>query len=93
MKDSFSPEENNDNKRATDIATQKKHMHKPIISPQPTQIPQRPVSRFADGNSLMCPTDVMKTALQNDNSKPNMHSTSYMHNTTTQIPSISFAAL
>jgi len=26
MKDSFSPEENNDNKRATEIATQKKNI-------------------------------------------------------------------
>ena len=48
-------------------------MHKPIISPAPTHIPHRPVSRFADGNSLMCPTEVMKTALQKDNSKPSMY--------------------
>jgi len=50
-------------------------MHKPTISPHPTHIPQRPVNRFADGNSFMCPTDVMKTALQNDSSKPAMHPT------------------
>jgi len=50
-------------------------MYKPIISPHPTHIPQRPVIRFADGISFMCPTDVMKTALQNDSSKPSMHNT------------------
>jgi len=50
-------------------------MHKPRISPTPTDIPQRPVSRLADGNSSMCPTDVMNTALQKDNSKPTNHIT------------------
>lgn len=53
----------------------KTKMYKPRISPAPTNIPQRPVSRFADGNVSMCPTDVMKTALQKDNSKPFMNIT------------------
>ena len=51
----------------------KNMMYKPTISPTPTEIPHRPVNCFADGNSLMCPTDVMKTALQYDNSKPLTH--------------------
>jgi len=55
-----------------------KQKHKPTISPQPTHIPQRPVNRLADRNSFVCPTDVMKTALQNDNSKPTVHTT--IHN-------------
>jgi len=45
-------------------------MHKPIISPTPAAIPHRPVSRLADGNSSMCPTDVKNTALKKDISKP-----------------------
>lgn len=48
-------------------------MYRPIISPAPIDIPQRPVKLFADGNSFMCPTDVMKIADQNDNSRPLIH--------------------
>jgi len=48
-------------------------MHRPIISPAPIDIPQRPVRRLADGSSSTCPTDVMKTALKKDNSKPSTH--------------------
>ena len=62
--------------------------YEPTISPTPTDIPHRPVNRFADGNSLMCPTDVMKTALQYDNSKPLMHTTVHMQQTKNKTVSI-----
>jgi len=53
-------------------------MYKPTISPAPISIPHNPVIRLADGNSFTCPTDVMKTALQYDNSNPLMHTTVHM---------------
>ena len=47
--------------------------YEPTILPAPIIIPHRPVKRFADASSCMCPTDVMKMALQYDNSRPVMH--------------------
>jgi len=45
-------------------------MHKPTISPVPIKNPQRPVNRFADGISVMCPTEVPRTPTRNDRMKP-----------------------